>query len=117
MKATQVKRKATMRVADMLWQRIQRFHLAPGKCKESLSYLWARCERVLGGYVVDRRHRCMTAPWKIALYSMLINSDVESAWTCRLMLDSDTWSRSISVRCPTPLRAGRPAVSLRAVQA
>jgi hypothetical protein len=31
------------------------------------------------------------------------------AWTCRLMLDSATWSRSISVSAPTPLRASASA--------
>lgn len=53
MKATaQNSHLANFRISDVLWNRIKRFHLAPGKDKESLSYLWARCERVLGGYVV-----------------------------------------------------------------
>jgi ThiF family len=52
MKKTVTNRNATIRISDVLWDRIKRFHLAPDKAKESLSYVWARCERVMGGYVV-----------------------------------------------------------------
>lgn len=42
----------TLRVDARLWRRLRDFHLRPGKREESLSYVWARCERVRGGQVV-----------------------------------------------------------------
>lgn len=42
----------TLRVDARVWRRLRDFHLCPGKREESLSYVWARCERVRGGQVV-----------------------------------------------------------------
>ena len=42
----------TIRMGAALWQRVRDHHLAPDKRIEALSYAWARCERVLGGWVV-----------------------------------------------------------------
>lgn len=42
----------TLRFAEALWQRIAAYHLAPGKRREALSYLFCRVERVLGGMVL-----------------------------------------------------------------
>lgn len=46
------RRALTLRVDADLWKRLRAFHLREGKRSEALSYVWARCERVLGGHVV-----------------------------------------------------------------
>ena len=45
-------RPTTIRIGRALWERVLDHHLADGKRVEALSYVWARCERTMGGLVV-----------------------------------------------------------------
>ena len=50
--SSRTQREITVRLAAVHWQRLRGFHLAPGKRRETLSYLWGRTCRVRGGLVI-----------------------------------------------------------------